>query len=412
MPSDRLYYLDSCLREFSAEVVDCRTVDDLFEVVLDRTAFHPEGGGQPTDRGTLGDLPVLAVVERDGEVVHRTPAPLAPGRVVVGRIDWDRRLDLSQQHSGQHLLSQAFERVMGAKTTSFHMGEDLSTIELDAPSVSQEQLESVEELSNRVVMESRPILVHMVDASELSRFELRKGTDRAGQVRVVEIQDFDAIPCGGTHCRSTVEIGLVKVTRAERRGRGTRVEFLCGRRALRDYQAKNLAMAAMASTLKVAIAGVQEAVERLLQENADARRQIGALRNRLLDYQAEELARQAEKVDGLSVVAALLPGASPDELKALATRLTAKDGVVALLASAGGRSHVVFARSDNICLDSADLLRRAAGPFGGRGGGAARMAQGGLPEGDRAGLVLDAALGELRSLLSRRPALPQHDVDM
>lgn len=399
MPTHRLYYQDSYVREFTAEVLRARPVQGHVEVVLDRTAFHPEGGGQPADQGTLAGAWVVGVVEREGEVLHRIQGEVPQGEV-VGRLDWERRFDHMQQHSGQHLLSQAFERLLGASTVSFHMGPETSTIDLATPSLTLEQVESVEGLTNQVVFENRPILVHLVEPSDLSRFELRKGTGRTEQVRVVEVNDFDSIPCGGTHCRSTGEIGMVKVIRWERRGGNLRVEFLCGRRALRDYQAKNQALLGLAVTLSVRDREVREAVERLLRESSDTRRQVDQLRNRLLDYRAEELSRQAEPLGRASVVAAFLEGGTPEDLRQLGARLTEKPGRVALLAAGGDRAHLVFARSEDLPVDAAALLRGVCAPLGGRGGGQPRLAQGGIPDSDKAPRALEEALKELKSILA------------
>ncbi|MHB0868865.1 MAG: alanyl-tRNA editing protein [Chloroflexota bacterium] len=399
MPTDRLYYRDSYLTEFTARVLETRSADGHHEVVLDRTAFYPEGGGQPSDLGELAAVRVVAVAEREGEVIHRIQGQLPLGEV-VGRLDWERRFDHMQQHSGQHLLSQAFERLLAARTVSFHMGPDTSTIDLAISSLSLEQLESAEALANRLVFENRPILVHLVEPSDLARFNLRRGTERTGLVRIVEIPDFDTIPCGGTHCRFTGEVGLVKAVKWERRSGNTRVEFLCGGRALRDYQAKNWAVVGLAAGLSVRDREVRGAVERLVRENGELRHQAELLRNQLLDYRAQELLREARPVGQASVVSAILAGSTPEELKHLAGRLTVTPGRVALLATAGEKSHLVFARSEELPLDVGVLLRRASGPFGGRGGGRPELAQGGIPEGDKVGALLEEALREVRSALA------------
>ena len=399
MGTDRLYYHDSYLNEFTARVLSARAVRGQWEVVLDRTAFHPEGGGQPSDLGLLGGVPLVGVVERDGEVIHLVRGPVPEGEI-AGRVDWERRFDFMQQHSGQHLLSQAFERLLGASTVSFHMGLEVSTIELAAPSLTPAEVESVERLANQVVFENRPIEVHLLDASDLSRFDLRKGTDRTEGIRVVEVAGFDAIPCSGTHCRSTGEVGLVKVIRWERRGGNARVEFLCGGRALRDYRTKNQAVVELAAALSVKDREVPEAVDRLQRELSESRRRVEQLRNRLLDYEAEELLARAERVGGASVVSALLVGHGPEDLKHLATRITGRPATVALLAVGSERVHLVFARSEDLSFDAGSLLRQVTASLGGRGGGHPSLAQGGIPDPDNAGAALDAALAELRSVLA------------
>lgn len=399
MDTVRLYYRDSYLKEFAARVLDVRPAQGHTEVILDRTAFHPEGGGQPSDLGLLGGLPVVGVVERGGEVIHRVQGPALDGEV-AGQVDWERRFDFMQQHSGQHILSQAFERAIGVPTVSFHLGLDSSTIDLAVTSLVAEQVDAVEKLANGVVLENRPILVHLVEPSDLARFELRKATERTEKIRVVEVAEFDAIPCGGTHCRSTGEVGLVKVVRWERRGGNARVEFLCGGRALRDYQEKNRAVVGLAAALSVKDREVPEAVERLRRELSESRCRGEQLRDRLLDYEAKDLLRRAIAVGKAAVVSALLPGYGPEELKRLAARITSRPSRVALLAAGSEKAHLVFARSEDLDVDAGLLLRQVCAPLAGRGGGRPNLAQGGIPESDRAGAALEAALRELRSALA------------
>jgi alanyl-tRNA synthetase len=398
--TERLYYQDSYLTEFTAVVKEASPGGrhGEWEVVLDRTAFYPEGGGQPSDLGSLSGKPVVEVQEREGEIVHRVRGEVAAGQV-TGRVDWGRRFDYMQQHTGQHILSQSFSRLLGADTISFHMGTDASTIDIASPGLTTEQVASVEEATNRVVFENRPVRVHMVDPSDLARFELRKGTERADQVRVVEVEEFDSIPCGGTHCRSTGEAGIVKVSRWERRGGNSRVEFLCGGRALRDYRLKNESVMSLAAGLSVRETEVREAVARLAREASESRRLTEQLKNRLLDYQARELVLEAVPVGQAMVVAALLPGSDPESLRHLATRLVATPARVALLAAASDRAHLVFARSEDVSFDASALLQRASAPYGGRGGGRPHLAQGGIPDPAAARPVLDDALRELSSLL-------------
>jgi len=396
--TERLYYRDSYMKEFTARVVRTGPAGGQTEVVLDRTAFYPEGGGQPSDTGLLAGAPVTSVLERDGEVVHLVRGSVPSGEV-IGGVEWERRFDHMQQHSGQHILSQAFEQLLGAKTVSFHMGAEVSTIDLATPGLGPEQVQAVEELSNRVVFEDRPILVHLLDPSELSRFDLRKGTEREGEIRVVEVEGFDSIPCGGTHCRSTGAVGLIKVTRWARRSGDVRVEFLCGWRALRDYRAKNEAVVALATSLAVRDQEVREAVERLMRDATETRRQAEQLRNQILDYQAAELAGKAEAVGEASVITTVLADRSPDELKHLAARVTSEPGRVVLLAATADKASVVFARSEDVPLDAGALLRQAAAPFGGRGGGRPNLAQGGIPDPANAQAVLDEALKAVRGIL-------------
>ena len=397
--TERLYYRDSHLKEFTAHVVRANPAGGQTEVVLDRTAFYPEGGGQPWDTGLLAGAPVTSVLERDGEVVHLVQGSVPSGEV-TGLVEWERRFNHMQQHSGQHILSQAFEQMLGAKTVSFHMGAEVSTIDLATGGLTPEQVQGVEDLSNTVVFEDRPILVHLLDPSDLSRMNLRKGTEREGEIRVVEVEGFDSIPCGGTHCRSTGEVGMIKVTRWARRSGDVRVEFLCGWRALRDYRAKNEAVVSLATSLAVRDQEVREAVERLMRDAEETRRQAEQLRNQILDYQAAELAGQAVAIGAASVITKVLADRSPDELKHLAARLTSEPGRVVLLVATTGKTSAVFGRSEDISLDVGALLRQTTAPFGGRGGGRPNLAQGGIPDPANAQAVLDAAQEAIRATLA------------
>ncbi|HEX9016866.1 MAG TPA: DHHA1 domain-containing protein [Chloroflexota bacterium] len=397
--TERLYYRDSYLREFTARVVRATPAGDQTEVVLDRTAFYPEGGGQPSDFGKLGGAVVTGVAERDGEVIHSVRGKLEEGEV-SGEVDWTRRFDHMQQHTGQHILSQAFERLLGARTVSFHMGAEVSTIDLATGGLEAAQAAEVEELANSVVYENRPVVVHFLTRSELESLNLRRGTEREGEIRVVEVEGFDSIPCGGTHVRSAGEIGTIKVTRWARRSGDVRVEFLCGWRALRDYRAKNETVVTLGTALAVRDTEVREAVERQLREAGEVRRQVEQLRNQLLDYQAEELAHDAEKVGDTAVITAIMADRSGEELKHLAGKIVAAPGRVALLGAAGEKAALVFARSEDVSLDASALFRQAAGPFGGRGGGRPNLAQGGVPDPAKVRAVLDEAAAAVRGLLA------------
>jgi len=229
----RLYYTDPLTRSFDAAVVACGTNEGKYCVVLDRTAFYPTSGGQPFDTGTLGGAQVTDVLDGDnGDVVHVTDQPLGVGTLVVGEIDWGRRFDHMQQHTGQHLLSAAFDRLFGVRTVSFHMGQEISTIDL-AREVSLDEIASSERLTNEVIWDDRPVSLRFVPADQAAALPLRKESERTGELRLVEVPDFDLSACGGTHVPRTGTIGMVAVTASERFKGGTRISFACGGRAVR-----------------------------------------------------------------------------------------------------------------------------------------------------------------------------------
>src|SRR5829696_5605904 len=226
--TQRLYHTDSYLRQFEASVVD-RT-EDSNRIYLDCTAFYPTSGGQPFDRGLVNGVEVIDVIDEGDRVAHLLATPLSDHRV-VGRVDWGRRFDHMQQHSGQHLLSAVLADQLGQLTTSVHFGRESSTLDLATANLRSEQVQRAEERANEIIVENRPVEVTFEDADLATG--LRKAPDRKGELRIVTIQDLDRSACGGTHVRSTAEIGCVLIRKLERVRQGTRLEFLCGLRATR-----------------------------------------------------------------------------------------------------------------------------------------------------------------------------------
>jgi len=398
-PTERLYYHDATLLCFTARVAAHRLVQDKAAVVLDRTAFYPTSGGQPHDRGYLDDVAVADVVD-DGEVVlHVLEGPLPPlGVDVNGRIDRDRREDHTQQHSAQHIVSQAFERVGGGATVGFHLGAEATTIDLNQAPLGLEAVRAAEDLANQIVLEDRAIRIHFAAHDDLDRFGLRKPTERTGLVRVVEIENFDWSACGGTHVTRTGQIGPIKVRRLERRGNLTRVEFLGGRRALRDYRQRWEVTRSLAERLSVKDADLFDAVGRIVDESSRLRDVVEAQEARLLEYEvASMLAGAALLPNGTArVVARGFAERSPDSLKRLALALTRQGSVIALLGSSGARRHLVFAQTPGLDQDMNRLLREVGPLVGARGGGSRDLAQGGNPTPGDVGGALEAAVGALR----------------
>ncbi len=402
--TERLYYDDPYLTRFSAQVVEHLHWEGQPAVVLDRTAFYPTGGGQPHDTGflrpagALEDAPVVDIVEResDGAVVHILTAPLQADQI-EGQVDWHRRSDLMQQHTGQHVLSAAFLERLDANTVGFHLSDDYSTIDLDRAPMSTEDLTEVEALANAIVFENRRAVARFVPDGEVADLPLRKALIHQGPVRVVEIPDFDCSACGGTHVRATGEVGLIKITRAERRGTETRVEFLCGRRALADYAAKNKLVMDLAREFTVGHWEVADLVHRLAGDLKETQRELRRTRDALLDAEALTLWHGAATVGDVRVVRALLADRPLDDLKHLAQRLVAHPQTVALLAAcaSGQAGFLTFARSPDLDVHMGTLVRQACETIGGRGGGRPEFAQGGGPQGDRVPLALGAAFQSL-----------------
>jgi alanyl-tRNA synthetase len=379
--TERLYYTDSYLIEFEAQVLEmAENADDTIRVVLDRTAFYPTSGGQPCDTGTLAGARVSDVVAReDATIVHVVDGPMAPGPV-RGRVDWVRRFDHMQQHSGQHVLSAAFERLLGVATASVHLGAEACTIDL-AREVSAGDIEGVEEEANRIVWANHPVTVRFVDASEAARLPLRRDSRREGTLRLVEIEDVDLSACGGTHVDRTGAVGIIAVGAAERFRGGTRLEFSCGRRALRAHRQFRAIVSAGAKVLSVAPGEVAAGIERLTGEIKALRRAAGDLQGRLTASEAEALGAQAEDVGGIRLVVAAIDGGDANGLKQMATTIVSRPGCAAVLLSAPPPSAIVVARSADVSLDAGGLLKQITARFGGKGGGREDFAQGGGLEG-------------------------------
>jgi alanyl-tRNA synthetase len=393
--TERIYYTDPSRRTFDAVVRACDVVDGRPHVVLDRTAFYPTSGGQPFDTGRLGGADVLAVIDRDDdEVAHVVSAPLPVGSRVQGEVDWPRRLDHMQQHSGQHVLSAAFEATARAATVSVHLGTDVSTIDL-AREVSAAEIEAAETWANGAVWDDREVTIRFVGADEAERLPLRKAPARTGELRLIEIDGVDVSACGGTHVPRTGVIGLIAITGSERSRGVTRVSFVCGGRALRSHRALRGVVLAATRALSVTPGDVTAAIDRLQTEARDAERRLADLQRHLSVYRAGVLKGAAEMVREFRLVLGIEPGADSAALKTIAAHVVAEPGLVVALAGEGQPLPIVVARSADVAVDCAAVLRRITGQFGGRGGGRADIAQGGVPA--PADAVLAAVRGALLS---------------
>jgi alanyl-tRNA synthetase len=381
--SDRLYYSDAYLRTFDARVLERVDFEGRPAVILDRTAFYPEGGGQPADRGTLDRARVVDVIERDGAVLHVLSEPLTSDRV-SGAIDGPRRFDLMQQHTGQHILSAAFIQTANALTVSFHLnpdpGEGALTIDLNALKLTPAQLDRAEDVANQIVWEDRPVIARVVTDAELAALPLRKLPQVETAIRVIEVAGFDWSACGGTHVARTGEVGLIKIVKVERRGRESRVEFRCGGRALFDYRRKHTQLSRAAAELSVGFGELDQAIGRLRAEAKALRKQLAEADRRLLHYEAAELLNAAPRHGGYRLIAHTWLNRDAGYLKRLAQVLTAQPETVALLgANADAALALVFARSQDVPLNLAALLQAAAAQLGAQGGGSPDFAQAGGP---------------------------------
>ena len=372
--TERLYYRDSFLREFDAQVVSCEKEGERWTVVLDRTAFYPTSGGQPHDTGKLGDVPVIEVVDAEQKVVHYASAAVPVGPV-HGTIDWPRRIDHMQQHTGQHLLSAAFIELFGFQTVSFHLGKEVSTIDLDTPAVVPKQLEEAERRVNEVIFEDKPVVIRFGTAEELVEAGIRKKVEREGILRAIEVEGFDRQPCGGTHLERTGQAGLLLIRKLERRRDQCRVDFVCGFRALAAARSDFSTLTQAASLLSCGLSEVPAVLGKLIEERRVQHGAVKRLEERLAEHEARELLASQPSTGALRVISSALEEATPSYLGLLAAKLVAEANVVALLASRAS-GHVVFVQTKGLPHDMGALLRDTLEPFGGKGGGAKDFAQG------------------------------------
>ena len=399
--SDRLYYADPSLSSFDALVSDIREVSrnhgrSLWQIALNRSAFYPTSGGQPHDTGLLTatslggvllEAPILAVEEDEqGEVWHTTPKPLLAGTAVRGYVDWSRRRDHMQQHSGQHLLSAVMHRRLGAATVSFHLGEMTSTIDLAREAISPEELDRIEDAVNEIIAEDRAITMRTISRKEAEMLfaagTLHKLPEREGDIRLIEIDEIDLNACGGTHVQATGQIGGLLIRGTERMRQGLRVEFVCGLRAVVTARRDMAALTRAAAALSVGRLEVAEAVDRLLAEGKAANKARHKLTEELAAYHAASLILEHPLQGGRRMVRRAFTEHDAGYLKLLASRLIASPPQTCVLLAAIQEepARVVVGASADLKIDCGTLLREALAVYGLRGGGSATMAQGQIPK--------------------------------
>jgi alanyl-tRNA synthetase len=405
MPAtERLYYHDSHLIEFEARVVEIsERVSGWTAVTLDRTAFYPTGGGQPSDTGTLNALRVVECIDdEDNGVLHVIQGrPPEIGTTLKGRVDWLRRLDHIQQHTGQHILSQAFVTLFNAPTKGFRVLTDCCEIDVELANTSNEVIERGVELANNVVWEDRLITIQNVTSQEAADLPLRKEPSRDGDLRLIEIEGFDLTPCGGTHAYRTGEVGMIAVRHWERAKGLTRIEFVAGMRALTDYRRANKTAREVASLFSSGRDDAASLASRMLEENKELHRRVRALEEIAARVEAEELFAKASPNEvGIRVVTEILDDRDAESLKHLAQALIAHPNTVALLGSRDkDAARLVFARSAYAPGDMNALMKEACALLEGRGGGKPDLAQGGGKNVEKISEALSLALKLLQETL-------------
>ena len=389
--TERLYYSDSHLIEFEARVVDVTDrVSGWTAIVLNRTAFYPTGGGQPSDTGTLAGLRVVECIDDGDRGVLHVVQGVTPAldSIVRGRVDWPRRLDHMQQHTGQHILSQAFVTLFNAPTRGFRVLQTSCEIDVELAEPTTEKIERAVELANNVIWEDRAITIRNVTSSEAAELSLRKEPSREGELRLIEIDGFDLTPCGGTHAYRTGEIGVIVVRSWERAKGLTRIDFVAGTRALADYRKANRSAREVAALFSSGRDDIPPLAAQILEENKELHRRVRLLEEIAAEVEAQKLLSSAREIvpkgepsavaGGARLVTHVFDARDAESLKKLAQALIANPGTIALLASRDkDTARLVFARSADAAGDMNALMREACTMLDGRGGGRPDLAQGG-----------------------------------
>ncbi len=391
----KLYWKDSHVTAFTARIEDCLEKGGAQFVLLDQTAFYPTGGGQPCDVGRIG-AGIVRNVEagEDGRIWHQLenlvetpvefavgPAEFAVGNKVECEVDPHRRREMTQQHTGQHILSQAFFQLFGAETRGFRITDRATEIDLTLelqPSEIEQAILRAEDLANSIVFDDREIRIHEVTPEQAAALPLRKESFVSDCVRVIEIADFDWSPCGGTHAQRTGEVGLIAIRAWERAKRMTRVHFVCGVRALKDYRLANKSAEDVAIKFSVGRDDAEANVARLIEDNKQLSRRVRELAEVAAKVEASELFGATVANNGVRIIEKVFEGRDFEEVKLIAHRLVDAADVVALLATRDAETvRLVFARSANLAFDMNALVKAACERLGGRGGGKPDFAQGG-----------------------------------
>ncbi len=396
LPTRKLYWADPFRTQFTARVVACEP-GDRPAVILNRTLFYPLGGGQPHDTGRLGGAAVVDVQARDEQIVHYVEHLPDMEREITGEIDWPRRWDHMQQHSGQHLLSASFLARLERPTIGFHLSAETVTIDLPGLPPDRAQVDDVLGCAAAIIAENRPITSYLVPQDAIASVPLRKAPTVTGPVRVVEIQNFDWSACGGTHVSSTAAIGAITITRLEKRGDSTRVYFVCGDRAAADHRRRLRVTQTLTEQLTTGLDELPAAFERMREENDRSQKSLRQLEAQLTAAEAVRLWNEASPIGEYRLVCDLLPTGDPAALRRLHASLLALEGCIAILGAPGNPSRWAAGRSAGIDLDLRRLVPIARGLHGVQGGGSADLIQGSIADAAHLPLLLETlrtALGE------------------
>lgn len=391
----KLFYDNIYLKEFTSNILSIEEIDKQFHILLDQTAFYPEGGGQPSDIGTIENIQVLYVYKKDNKIYHilrEKPKKLHDVKCII---DWEKRFDHMQQHLGQHILSGCFHKFFNAKTVGFHLGEAFVTIDIALKTMSDVQAEKIEYFANQVIFSNLKVKQFYPTPKELSEMVLRKSPKVIKNIRIVEIDQFDFSPCGGTHLSHTGEVGMIKIRKWEKNKGNIRVEFICGNRALKDFYWKNNYINKISNLLSSKDIDTLHNVERIFSEYSLQKKEIRNLKETLLDYEASTLHKEASMFKDIKFVHKIYNKRDFWELKILASKIVAHPNIIVLFGTKNEKAQMILSCSKNIQINMNELFKMVCPIINGKGGGNSHTAQGG---GDNI-LKLEDALEEAKNII-------------
>lgn len=396
MSNQKLYFFDSYQTEFQTNIIEIMPYENKYAVVLDKSYFYPESGGQPSDIGLINGKEIIYVTEKQGKLLHITESQLDIGPASC-KIDWSLRFDNMQQHSGQHILSACFFKLFNGETSSFHIGKDSSSIEIDVQSFDTDMLEQIEAMTNEIIYKNYAVTADIVSKEALASYPLRKQPQVDSDIRIISIENCDCTPCGGTHVKSTGEIGMIKIKRFDKLKNSYKFEFVCGNRALKDYTYKNYVINRLGAHLSAPEYEVESAYLKFTEDYKNLQKQISQLRSEVVGYDVQQLQQNTQEINGIRVICKTFENRDFNDIKLIAQALVVAPSTIALLAAKGAGSQLIFVRSENVDINMNSLLKEILPLLGGKGGGSPKAAQGG-GTGDIDAAML-AALNHLQILL-------------
>ncbi|KKN52325.1 hypothetical protein LCGC14_0613710 [marine sediment metagenome] len=365
-------YLESPYKvEFEAQVVEKVIWEKKPALILDQTCFYPESGGQPCDKGTINEVEVLKVLEDEARIIHLLAEDISSDKI-TGKIEWQTRFDHMQQHSGQHILSQSFHELLGAETLSFHLGEAISSLEMDIRKISEEEVENVERRANEIVFQDREIKCYFIPEEKIGSVPLRRPPKKKGLIRVVEVSDFDFSACGGTHVHRAGEIGLIKILKLERIRNNVRFEFICGKRTLEDYLWKNRILRELSTRFTVNEGEILNTVEKLSSDLKSQKRKGKKMQEKIAQYEAQEIIQETKE----KIIKELFVDKTPEEVRFLVLNIIRKGDFVVLFGLKGEeRGHLILGCSENINIDMREIVPLVSPLIKGKGGGRSSLVE-------------------------------------